>query len=203
MSAGTQPGDCGAVLLAAGDSSRIGFPKALLGLDGRPFLARVREALAEAGVVEVRVVLGRDGARIRATVPIPDREVVVNPRPEDGMLSSLVLGLRALPPGLAGFFVCPVDHPRTRAATLVELATALRPGGIVVPVHAGRRGHPALFAAGLLRELLSAPADQGARAVVRAVPGRVVEHPAGPEVLVDVDRPADYEALLKRPSDTP
>lgn len=193
---GPLPGTCGAVVLAAGDSSRMGFPKALLDLDGRPFLVHLRAALAAAGVGEVRVVLGHDAVRIRAVVPLPDHEVVVNPHPEAGMLSSLLLGLGALPPSLAGFFVCPVDHPRTRAGTLVDLAGVLRPGGIVVPVHEGRRGHPVLFAADLLGELLAAPPDRGARAVVWAVPERVTERPTGPDVLVDIDRPEDYEALV-------
>ena len=186
---------CGAVVLAAGESSRMGTPKALLQLDGRPFLVHIRQALTAAGVRAIRVVLGRDAARIRAEVPLPDLEVVVNPHPEAGMLSSLVLGLAALPTGLAGFFVCPVDHPRTRADTLIDLASALRPGRVVVPTHGGRRGHPVLFAADLIDELRDAPPDQGARAVVWAVPERVIERPAGPDVLVDVDRPEDYEAL--------
>jgi len=188
---------CGAVVLAAGESSRMGSPKALLTLDGLPFLVHVRHALTAAGVRVIRVVLGWDAARIRAAVPLPDQEVVLNPHPEAGMLSSLVLGLAALPAGLTGFFLCPVDHPRTRADTLIDLASALRPGRIVVPVHGGRRGHPVLFAADLIDEFRAAPPDQGARAVVRAVPGRVIERPAGPDVLVDVDRPEDYEALKR------
>ena len=100
MKTGVRPAACGAVVLAAGDSTRIGFPKALLTLGGRPFLAHIREALAEAGVDQVRVVLGRDAARIRAVVTLADEEVVLNPSPEGGMLSSLVVGLGALPAGL-------------------------------------------------------------------------------------------------------
>ena len=99
------------------------------------------------------------------------------------------------PAGIAGVFLCPVDHPEVDAAVLRELAAALRPGHIVLPVADGRRGHPALFGAGLFGELREAPADVGARAVVRRDAGRVIEVPAGRGILVDVDTPEEYRRL--------
>lgn len=187
----------GAIILAAGDSSRMGEPKALLRLGRETFLGRWLRLLKEGRVDAVRVVLGRDAASIRARVEIPDAQVVLQPHPEEGMLSSLRLGMSSLPDGLAGLFLCPVDHPQVTSEVLSGLAAALRPGRVVVPVHGGRRGHPVLFAAELFSELRSVPLTAGARAVVRADPGRVVEVAAGAGVLADIDTPAEYDSLSR------
>jgi molybdenum cofactor cytidylyltransferase len=96
---------------------------------------------------------------------------------------------------MAGVFLCPVDHPRIAGALPGQMAAALAPGGIVVPVWSGRRGHPVLFARELFPELLAAPLAAGARHVVWADPGRVLEVPSDPGVLTDVDTPADYREL--------
>lgn len=187
----------GAIILAAGDSSRMGEPKALLRLGRETFLGRWLRLLKEGRVDAVRVVLGRDAASIRARVEIPDAQVVLQPHPEEGMLSSLRLGMSSLPDGLAGLFLCPVDHPQVTSEVLSGLAAALRPGRVAVPVHGGRRGHPVLFAAELFSELRSVPLTAGARAVVRADPGRVVEVAAGAGVLADIDTPAEYDSLSR------
>ncbi|MCZ6599579.1 MAG: nucleotidyltransferase family protein [Acidobacteria bacterium] len=196
MSQRTQAGSrLGAIILAAGDSRRMGQPKALLSIGGETFLGRWLRLLAEARIATVRVVLGRDAATIRAQVELPDRQVVLQPHPEEGMLSSLRLGMGSLPEGLGGLFLCPVDHPQVGADLIPSLAAALRPGVVVVPVHGGRRGHPVLFSADLFAELRTVPLASGARAVVRADPGRVVEVPAAAGVLVDIDTPAEYDSL--------
>jgi molybdenum cofactor cytidylyltransferase len=190
----------GAVVLAAGASSRMGTPKALLLHQGRTFLERWLDALGAAGVVDVRIVLGRDGEVIRRRVPLPEHHVVINPAPERGMLSSFRIGIAALPPGVAGYLLCPVDHPAVGSELIGALAARLEPGRIVVPIARGRRGHPVLFAAGLRREIEAAPASEGARAVVRADPARVIEVVAPPEVLLDIDTPEDYRRLEERDS---
>lgn len=185
----------GAVILAAGDSVRMGRPKALLQRGGETFLKHWLRILGRAGVGEIRVVLGRDSGLIRKTVPLADRQVVLQRFPEEGMLSSLCLGLASLPDGLAGCFLCPVDHPVVEAALLTRMRGVLRPGSVVVPQHGGRRGHPVLFAFELFTELHAAPLQEGARMVVRADAGRVITVDADAGVLADIDTPDDLKAL--------
>ena len=193
----TRIASLGAVVLAAGDSRRMGRPKALLTAGGETFVERWLRVLAAAGVMEVRIVLGREHRVIRAEVSLPDRLVAINPRPDDGMLSSFLVGLERLPAGIQGAFLCPVDHPDVDETVLRALAAASRPDGVVLPVWEGRRGHPALFGADLFTELRQAPADVGARAVVRRDPGRVIEVAAGRGVVVDVDTPEEYRRFRR------
>ncbi|MFQ5670541.1 MAG: NTP transferase domain-containing protein [Acidobacteriota bacterium] len=189
----------GGVVLAAGFSRRMGVPKALLRIGHETFLGHWLAGLESAGVGQVRVILGRDAAAIRSRHPLPEDQVVVNPAPERGMLSSLLAGLDRLSPALPGVLLCPVDHPCVSPGEIRALLARLSPGRVVVPVHDGRRGHPVLFARELFHELRAAPPGVGARWVVRADPGRVVEVPCGPGVLVNIDTPADYRRLAELP----
>ncbi len=188
-------GGLAAVILAAGASRRMGEPKSLLRLDGETFLERWLRVLREAGVKPIRAVLAPGMERLQKELALDPSWVVVNPDPGRGMLSSFQEGLNSLPSGVAGAFLCPVDHPRITPALLRRMASALRPGGIVLPVHQGRRGHPALFAAEVFPELLAAPLAEGARHVVHARPERVVEVAADAGVLLDVNTPGDYRGL--------
>ena len=192
----------GAIVLAAGSSSRIGRPKALLPLEGTTFLSRILATLRASGVPTVRVVLGHHAEEIRAAVTLPADAAVVNPTPEAGMLSSVRRGVRALPEEVDGFLLWPVDHPTVLPDTVRKLIDAFRAGSspIVVPVHAGRRGHPVLFAARVKDEILRAPDALGARAVVAAHEDavRAVEvHDPG--VLADVDTPEAYARIAGKP----
>jgi molybdenum cofactor cytidylyltransferase len=189
----------GVIVLAAGLSTRMGRPKALLPCRGRTFLATILDTAREARVETLRVVLGADRERVLEAEPLPVESVVLNPDFEQGMLSSVRCGVRSLPASVEGFFLWPVDHPLVQAATLAALADVLGRGdaGIVLPVHAGRRGHPSLFAARLTRALLEAPDDLGARAVARAQPEQVREvevEDAG--VVTDIDTPERYRATF-------
>jgi molybdenum cofactor cytidylyltransferase len=192
----------GAVVLAAGASSRMGRPKALLPVEGTTFVGQVLSTLRSAGVSTVRVVLGQQAEEIRQRAGLRTDLVVINPTPEAGMLSSVRHGVRALPEEVDGFLLWPVDHPTVLPETVRKLVAAFREGGapIVVPVHAGRRGHPVLFAAQLKDELLRAPDAVGARAVVVAHEDglRTVEvHDPG--VVADVDTPEAYARIVGKP----
>jgi molybdenum cofactor cytidylyltransferase len=190
----------GAIVLAAGASSRMGRPKAAmrLGPQGPTFLDAILMSLDAAGVAAVRVVVPPERER-------RDARDVVNPNPAAGMLSSVQCGLRALPAGLDAVFVWPVDHPLVLRATIVAMIAAWRAGGapVVVPTHGGRRGHPVLFAARVLPELFTADDTRGAAAVVHAHADRLELAVSDDAVLHDVDTPEDYARLIVPPSPPP
>ena len=182
----------GALVLCAGESRRMGRPKALLPLEGRTFLESLCGRLAEAGADPIVTVLGADAALIRGAVTLPTVRFVVNPHPHRGQLSSIHCGLDAVArEDLDGVFIAPVDTPRVQAATLRRMIAALGPAPLVVPTFGGRRGHPALFAAGLFEAIRHAPAGEGARAVVHARADRLDLDCGDPAVLEDFDTPGD------------
>jgi len=185
-----------AIVLAAGESRRMGFPKALLPIGQQTFLGRVIDTLSASGITDVYVVLGCHHERILAAVDVRPARVVLNPDWPQGQLSSLHAGLRAVSAEPYDAIVMAlVDHPLIDTDTVNSILAAFEETGrpIVLPVHGERRGHPVLFAARLMSELLAAPADQGARAVVRAHAQEILEVPSpAPGILADIDTPELY-----------
>jgi len=183
----------GAIVLAAGSSSRMGRAKAHLpaGPNGRSFVETIVETLAGAGVSVVRVV-------VAPGFPQPPRQAVVNPNPSAGMLSSVQCGLSSFREELDAVFVWPVDHPLVERDTIVEMIAAFRREGapIVVPTHGGKRGHPALFAACVFPELLGADPSGGARTVVHAHDDRLELAVADCGVIENIDTPEDYARVF-------
>jgi len=194
--------DVHVVVLAAGRSSRMGFPKALAEIAGELALARVLR-LARAQRLPVRVVLGFHADAIRARVPLDDDDVVVNPAPERGQSSSLRVGAAALPEGSA-LALWPVDHAHVAEATLLRLLAEFRaraPGvALVVPSHAGRRGHPLLGDDAVRREFAALRDDEPGHVVLRRDPKRVL-HVAvdDPAVVADFDAPGDVAGVTPPP----
>jgi molybdenum cofactor cytidylyltransferase len=191
-----------AVILSGGASQRMGSPKALLPYRGQTFLEHLLAITSHPRIATRRVVLGPHAEAIRAAVPLADAEVVVNAEWEKGQLSSIHAAIRGLPPEIDGMLLFMIDHPAVSPALIAELITrfyADKPGGkppivgagftppgvnmstIVLPTYNGRRGHPVIFAAALFPELLAAPLDEGARAVVWAHAAEVVEVPTEEE----------------------
>ena len=186
-----------AIVLAAGRSERMGRPKALLPIGETNFAGAIVRSARAGGVDVVRLVVGHEAKRIRDGVNLSDGEVVENERYADGMLSSVRAGIRALPPSCEAFLLWPVDHPWVTGGTVAAIlrARAAGRGRIVVPTHRSRRGHPVLFDASLAAELLDAPDEVGARAVVHARAGEVVEVEVGdPGVIADIDTPEQHDA---------
>lgn len=182
----------GALVLCAGESRRMGRPKALLPLGGRTFLETLSDRLSEAGVDPIVAVLGADAALIRSAVALPNLRFVINPDPGRGQLSSIHCGLDAVSgDDLDGVFLAPVDTPRVLAVTLRRMIGALSQAPLIVPTFEGRRGHPALFAASLFGALRRAPLEEGARAVVHARSDRLELDCGDPAVLEDFDTPED------------
>jgi CTP:molybdopterin cytidylyltransferase MocA len=198
------------VVLAAGRSRRMGRAKALLptALPGQTFISRIVDELRMGGVDDVVVVVGPDGPRIGpalANLNPPPRSVV-NPHPDAGQLSSLLVGLRAISrPGVGGMLVTLVDVPLIDAATVRALLDAHQRTGapIVRPSHRNdpaRHGHPVIFGRSVFDELQRADPHLGAKPVVRAHIDDAVEVPVtadGP--FLDVDTPEAYERVFGRP----
>jgi len=166
----------------------MGTSKALVDFRGKPFLAHVLDAAQHPEIGLVRVVLGAGDAEIRRALKLPVDIVVLNSDWQRGQLSSIQAALRALDAvALDGILLCPVDHPlisRSLVASLVNAFYSDARPPIVVPTFRKRRGHPVIFARALFRELLIAPADEGARSVVWAHVREVAEVPTEEEGVV-------------------
>ncbi len=188
------------IILAAGESSRMGRDKALLEFRGATFLNHLI-ALLLPRVAPLVVVLGHNAESIRPTIPArPDLEIVVNPRYKLGMLSSLQTAIGALPPETAAALITLVDLPNVRESTLDRLLAAFHTGDqpLAIPRHGDRRGHPLLASRKILDEFLQLPSDRSPKEVIRAHRAETLYVEVDdPGILHDIDLPSEYEALLK------
>lgn len=182
-----------AIILCAGESRRMGRPKALLACQGTTFLGNLLRVTAHPAIGMRRVVLGAAADEIQRAARLAPEVVVINQDWQRGQLSSLHAAMRSLPKeGTDGILVCPVDHPLISAQLVDKLVKAFRAQKkpIVMPTWQGHRGHPVIFASQLYPELLSAPAEVGARAVVWAHQADVYELPTEEQgVIQNLDDP--------------
>ena len=195
----TPPG-IAAVLLAAGLGKRIGGVKALLEIDGRFAVHYVFDKLLEAGFdpvitvlnPEVHTELAGDAAGLGQLSG--NRRIVINPDPELGTLHSIRLGVRALPDIVDAALFMRVDHPFVQLETLRKLRDAAWPDKIVVPVCAGRRGHPPVFGRKHFPALFEIPLEEGARGVIHRAPEVIVELETGDDgTLRNINTAAGWE----------
>jgi nicotine blue oxidoreductase len=187
-----------AVILAAGAGRRMGGPKARLRIGAETFLARAARLLARPGVASVAAVVGRETLGAEAAGPPAGVVLLENPRPEEGMLSSILRGLEgADAAGADAVLLHPVDHPLVEPATVDRVVAALQAGALIaVPTYGSRRGHPGGFAGAAWPALRAAPAARGARAVLAEHPDWVVHVPGDPGCVLGIDTPADYERWI-------
>ncbi len=194
----------GAVVLAAGESRRMGTQKLLLPFGDTTVVGAVARTARTARVDLVLVVLGSDRDAVRAELERvrtdePSRQAelafAVNENYPEGMLSSIQAGFRALPADAEAAVVMLGDQPFLAARVVDAVVGAFREGGrgIVVPVFRGRRGHPVLVDLKYREEVLGLDPSDGLRQLMRAHPGDISEVEVGDaNVLRDLDTPADY-----------
>ena len=191
-----------AVVLAAGESSRMGRPKALLPIDGETFIEKIVGALRKTSVGNIIVVLGHNSEEMKRRIEHLPVEILINPDYKLGQLSSLHVALRRVEkePDCDGVLVHLVDHPYLDAKLVERLIERFSVSRklIIVPRYNGKRGHPVIFARKLFTELLAAPMDQGAKAVVNARGDDTLQvdtENAG--IIVDIDTPELYRQHVK------
>ena len=192
-----------AVILSAGESRRMGRPKALLPIDGQTFIERIVAALKQTKVGKIIVILGHNARELQSKISHLPVEILINTDYKLGQLSSLQLAVRNLQPDLDcdGMLVHLVDHPYLAPALVEEMIrrfyeTRKR---IIVPKFHGKRGHPVIFSNALFDEILSAPMEEGAKAVVNAHRAETLEIETEEEgIAVDIDTPELYQQHVRR-----
>ena len=177
----------------------MGTPKGLLELRGATFAHRVVTSLLAGGCAPVFFVARPDDEGAAADASAAGATVLENPDPGAGPITSLRVALAGLAPSVEHAVWLPLDHPRVLPRTVSQLIHEARTHGapVTLPLHAGRRGHPAVFARSVFAELRDPTLEGGARTVVHRYLGaaRIVAV-EDPGVLIDVDTPAEYRALL-------
>lgn len=196
-----------AVVPAAGYSRRMGCSKLLLDVAGLPVIHHVVTALQAGGVDAVHVLVREGDLPLRDALRATAATVHSVAQPTVDMRASVEHLLRQIevcadPRPTDAWLLVPADHPVLSATMIrsVLAAAASQPRSIVIPTHAGRRGHPTLFPWTFAAEVRKIPADRGLNWLLTQPAVPVMELPVGdPAVLFDLDTPADYQRLLDRP----
>jgi len=195
-----------ALVLAAGRSSRMGGDrhKLLERLGDQPLVRHAVSTALAAASGPVVVVTGHRTGEVRAALEGLPVQFVDNPRFADGLATSIVAGIAALPPDVDAAFVMLGDMPLVRADDLARMVAAFSPGDgrtIVVPVHAGKRGNPILWGRTHFAALTTLSGDSGARHLLGEHRETVAEVEIDSDrIFIDVDTPEALDALTRRPS---
>lgn len=197
------PAQYGAVILAAGLSSRMKQFKPLLPVDGQPAIEGLAETLQSAGIRDIIVVTGYRREALFDVIRQRQMTEAYNERYEQGMFTSVQAGLAkagASFPGRRGFFLVPADCPLITIRALRELMAAAdreeAGGRFFVPTFEGKKGHPLLIPAQRIREIVSYGGDGGLKAITDRHDEEMIRVPVpDEEILLDMDTPEGYEAI--------
>jgi molybdenum cofactor cytidylyltransferase len=182
-------------VLAAGTSSRLGRPKQLLELGGRPALQYVLDAAADSSLDQIVVVLGHAAQDVSARIRLPARtRIVLNDEYAKGQSASLRAGLQSAGPEAEAAVILLGDQPGVRAAAIEAVVQSWRAGHgpVVQASYGGRAAHPTLFDRSVWPELARVRGDEGARSILAAHPEWHSTVEVGGQLPEDIDTEADY-----------
>jgi molybdenum cofactor cytidylyltransferase len=190
-----------AVILAAGESKRMGQPKLLMAWEGKTILERTIDNYLNSKASETIVVLGYKARELSEV--IGDRPVisVLNPAYREGMSSSLISGIKIVSPRTQGIMLVLADQPAIDSQTINKLIKTfdMHPKCIIIPTYQGTRGHPVIFHIKYREELLNIRGDIGAREVIQHHTDDVLEVAVDCKgVLIDIDTPLDFHNNLNK-----
>lgn len=190
-----------AVILAAGRSTRMARPKALLEIDQDTFLSRAAETLRSAGCRSTLLVVNTDAAEwAEEQANRLDLQLVVNRAAQSQQIDSLRLAVQRLAADTAAILVLPVDLPLIQQSTAASLIASFhaQPGPLILPFHNGVAGHPVLLGRELFAEILECELDEGIRTLIMAHARDLREvRVKDPGILVDIDTPDDYQRFVE------
>jgi len=191
-----------AVILAAGESKRMGSPKALLLYNDRTFLEHLLDITRHPKIGAQLIVLGAGAEAISKHVGLNPEQTVVNPDWQSGQLSSIKAAIKSIgAKSTDGILLCLVDHPLISSALINELLESFYSTGklIVLPTFHTKRGHPVIFSSKLFPELLEAPEETGARSVVWKHAKDVCEVSTMEEgILLNLNDPETFRSATNR-----
>jgi len=196
----SERGAVAAVVLAAGASTRLGQPKQLAPIGGRPALAYTLDALRASRVDRIVLVLGHTADAIAAALDLTDITVVRNDVYAAGQSTSVLAGVKSLDDDIAAALMVVGDQPLL-APTVVDaiLRAYEQTGGpFIVPVYGGEWGNPVLLARATWPLLDNLKGDTGARPILRKHMDMVLEVPVSGSLLDDIDTPEDYTRIRSR-----
>jgi molybdenum cofactor cytidylyltransferase len=191
----------GAIILAAGESKRMGSPKMLLPFKDKTVIETVIENVLAAGIEETRVVLGAYRDDILKIIGKYQIGYCVNEDYKTGMLSSVQHGFASLPYGCRAALVMPGDKPMIEPQEIIRVIEAYLDSGkgLVMPVYKKKRGHPLVVDASYFEEVLNLPEAEGLRRLSIIHPDDVYEVKTDdPGVLHDVDTREDYLLAINK-----
>jgi molybdenum cofactor cytidylyltransferase len=188
------------ILLAAGESHRMGRPKLLLAFGGSTILGKTIDNLLSSRVEEVILVLGAEADAMKQVIADRPVKVVVNPDYHEGMSTSLRAGLKQADSKAQRVMVALADQPLIEKDTynrLIEESLCCNKG-IIVPAYQKKRGNPAIFSIKYKRELLGLEGDVGGREILRRHPDDTLEVAVDSQsVTIGIDTLDDYYSCLK------
>ena len=189
------------VVLAAGESRRMGRLKALLPFGPHTVIEHVLQPLLQADLAAVAVVLGHRAADIAAVLQGLPVQLLHNPQYQHGMTTSVQVALRDITPIPDAYLLALVDQPHLHLEIIQQLLAAFAHTrkGLVIPTYEGKRGHPIILSAAYRQDVLALGLDQGLNVVTRGHPDDTLEVPVPSDgILRDMDYPEDYAAELQR-----
>jgi len=190
----------GIVILAAGDSSRLGNMKQLLPFNGKTLLQHVIDEAADAGAQPIVVITGANANRVEASITDSRVSIVENGNWKEGMASGIVAGIRQITgqnKGVKKIILAVCDQPFVSSALFEQLDEKQNKSGkpVVASTYADTVGTPALFSMEFFDQLLSLTGDEGAKKILKSNTSDVATVPF-PRGEIDIDTQKDYENLL-------
>ncbi len=183
------------LILAAGESKRMGLPKLLLPYGEKTVIETVLTVVKQSKLDQSLVVVHPDDRDISPLAKRMGFEIAVNPEPARGMLSSIIAGLERIPEKVEAVVLVLGDQPGISASAidLLIIAYRLKEKGLVLPIYQGKRGHPILFDLKYRMEIKNLNPEIGLKQLIQLHPEDILEIPVNePGIIYDLDTPEDY-----------